>query len=131
VLFGDRELAGTTARVFEENPVGAAWEATVPALRAFERADPFLEGLIVLFEALTSARVAPRQRALMHAIGAEIFACFGQNERAIEQVEAVNAAGSIDVLWFDRARPLAPLRNEQRWLEARAQVAGRAAALFG
>jgi eukaryotic-like serine/threonine-protein kinase len=63
---------------------------------------------------------------LAHQMLAEARGYLGQNEGAIEHVERAAAADLFDLGWVDRCPPLAALRDEPRFIAARATVAEKA-----
>lgn len=131
-LLEDRALAAEIAERFERAPVGGSWEQALPFLRAYAASElPTATDDAMAAQLSRAPYAGVRFKCMMHAILAEALCAFDRYADAMAQVEALDAARTIDLLWFDRCRPLAPLRSSERFLEIRASVAGRAAAVFG
>jgi serine/threonine-protein kinase len=130
VWWKDRAIARRLVDHMEKHPTGASWDRALPMFRALAEGRT-LERERETLDALTSARVAPRQRALMHQIAAETYAIWEMNEDALEHIERGAALPQfIELLWLDRCPALDPLRSDPRWASARAMVAARAAQIW-
>lgn len=132
VLLADRALAQETADLFARSPVGGAWEAATPFLRAYAASEPLGDDGVRALQRLAGLpHAGVRFRCMLCSIAAEMLAAFGRFDEAMVPIEELDDARTIDVLWFDRCGSIAPLRARERFLEIRAGVAGRAAAVFG
>jgi len=130
-LFEDRAMAQAAADRFADAPVGGAWEQAAPFLLAYAARAPMPADASAVIDRLSSLpHAGARFKCMIHAILAETLCAFGHHEDAMGQIERLDAARTIDLLWFDRCRTLGPLRTNERFLEIRAGVAGRAAAVF-
>lgn len=136
IWWADRELAGRIAELLDAQRSGATWERAAPLLRAFARGERW-EGATEVFERLASdARAAPRHRAFMLELAAEYFGAFAATdedarERALDAIERAAELPMIDLLWLDRCPTLDAVRDDARFLRARATVAARAAEIWG
>ena len=130
VWWNDRDLARSTAETIEQAKAGAAWDGAAGLMRIFvsgtfdDEAPGALAGLV-------DKGVARRRRTMMHCIAADFYAAMGQLDLALAEVEAFARLPSLDLLWMDGSPPLAPLRAEPRFAEARAIVSARCAELWG
>ena len=123
-------MARRLADRIEQNPTGAAWDRAAPVMRALAEDRP-MPAARAIFEQITSTRVAPRQRAMMHEIAAEYYGCWGMNDDAIEHIErGVRLPAFANLLWLDRCPSLDGLRSDPRLSTARAIVAARASQIW-
>jgi serine/threonine-protein kinase len=130
IWFHDRALAARLADHMEQNPTGAEWDKSAPVMRALGNGEPF-EHAKALLDAITSLRVAPRHRGMMHQIAAEYYGTWGMKAEALDHVERGAALSPfIEVLWLDRCPALDVLRSDPRWASVRATVAARAAQIW-
>jgi serine/threonine-protein kinase len=130
VWWNDRALARATADLIEAQSSGASWERAADIMRAIERAEPLVD-LPSRVTHLMGVEVLPRHRNLMGQIVTEYMALIGHREPALAALESSAALPSVDLLWVDRSPPLAPLRGDPRFAQARAIIAARAAELWG
>ena len=126
----DRAVAARCVEILETSTSGAAWERTLPLMRAYARGEPPVTDE-TMFDAMTSMRVGAFHKALMHEVAAECLAASGMFEAAFRQISAAAQLPTfINLLWLDRCPTLAPMRDDPRFAEARALVAARVAALW-
>jgi len=128
--WNDKDIALAAAAAIEEAKAGAAWDPAAMLMRSlvsgqFEPRAPELLGRI------TDASVAPRQRAMMNQIAAEYYGAMNRAEETLKHVAEVARLPSTDLLWLDACPPLAFVRGDPRFSEARATVAARCADLWG
>ena len=128
--WNDRELAASTADLIEQAKAGATWDHAALIMRSVVSGAPEPRAPEIM-AMLTAKDVAPRRRTAMHEIGADYFAQTGEVERAIEHVVAAAHLPSTNLLWLDASPPLASVRSDPRFAEARAVVAARCADLWG
>ncbi|MBL8608861.1 MAG: protein kinase, partial [Myxococcales bacterium] len=120
-LFEDRAMAQAAADRFADAPVGGAWEQAAPFLLAYAARAPMPADASAVIDRLSSLpHAGARFKCMIHAILAETLCAFGHHEDAMSQIERLDAARTIDLLWFDRCRTLGPLRTNERFLEIRA-----------
>jgi serine/threonine-protein kinase len=131
--WSDRAMAADLATLLPQQAAGM-WSTALPFLKAYAAGKELEFAPLVdrMFVGLTSARVAPRHRAMMHRIAAENAMLLGRRDMALDQI----AAGAllptfIDLVWLDRCPNLTPLRDEPRFAETRAIVAERVARVVG
>jgi hypothetical protein len=67
----------------------------------------------------------------MHEIAADYFALMGDAEQALDHIVAASRLPFTDLLWLDGCPPLALVRGDPRFAEARAMTAARCAELLG
>ena len=130
VWWNDRDIALVAAHTIEKAKAGAAWDAAATLMHAIHSGKPEPRAVELLTE-ITAQNVAPRRRAMMHEIAAEYFGLMNDAEHAIEHVVALARLPSTDLLWLDACAPLAIVRSDARFSEARAMVAARCANLWG
>src|SRR6185312_4388024 len=130
VWWDDRELAAHAADLIEQAKAGASWDYAALAMRsiATRTMDP---RIVPIMNDLTSHQVAARRRVSMHEMAADFFASLGQREEAMAHVTALARGPSTSLLWLDASPPLASVRGDPRFSEARAIVAARCADLWG
>ncbi|MBI2389878.1 MAG: hypothetical protein HYV09_09820 [Deltaproteobacteria bacterium] len=93
--------------------------------------DRFWPGAVAMFEELAErARAAPQHRAFMLALAAEYFGAFDRRDEALRAIEQAAELPLIDLSWLDRCPSLACVRDDPRFVKARAKVAARAAAVW-
>lgn len=117
--------SAASVRVPDEYDPQSAWQVVIsiqtllaggadsPALTAFRR---FVE----------SPGKNARFETMMNQLAAEMLAHFGDIDGARGHLDRAVAAGLIDLAWLDLCPVLAPLRDDPRFLGARAIVAERA-----
>ncbi|MBA3538424.1 MAG: protein kinase [Deltaproteobacteria bacterium] len=131
--WGDREVAAQTVDLMIRSQSMASWQGARPVIEAYAQgniAELIAYGRTELAK-LTSARVIPRHRALMHETAAELFALMELHTEVLEQVTNAAALPTfIDLLWLDRCPNLAPIRATAAFAQARAIVAERVAQLL-
>jgi serine/threonine-protein kinase len=71
-------------------------------------------------------RITVRTRGFFAQLEAEAAGALGDREHALAAIERAASLGIFDVAWMDGCPPLAGLREEARFLGARATVAARA-----
>jgi serine/threonine-protein kinase len=76
------------------------------------------------------AGVSARRLAFAHQLRAEVAAHHGGIKEALDELEAADRAGLIDVLWLDRCPLLAAVREEPRFQAVRDGVQDRAFAAY-
>jgi hypothetical protein len=108
---------------------GASWEEARALLRAMEEGR-VMPDLARTMAHLTTGRVAPRPRSLMHQVCAEYYGLVGMRDEALAAVEAAAALPSVDLLWMDHCPTLEALRDDARFSHARAVIAARVAELW-
>jgi serine/threonine-protein kinase len=129
----DRDLARETAALIASSRSGGSWMAAGPLVDAYARGEEAsaLDYVIKAMTMMTSARVIPRQRGLMHEIATENFILVGAPELALQHLAHLAALpGFIDLLWMDRCPLLVELHKHAEFAQARAAVAERVAQLF-
>jgi serine/threonine-protein kinase len=129
IWWRDRALAARVADALEGSKTGASWEKSAPLLRHYANGEAYA-GAREVFRQITSDRVSPRHRCMMHQIAAEYFAEVGEKEDALRHIEDAVQLPYIDLLWLDRCPSLESLRADPRWSAARALVAARAAQIW-
>jgi eukaryotic-like serine/threonine-protein kinase len=130
VWFRDKDLALQAAETIEANASGASWDEATLLMRSFIRGEIEPRAAEILAK-ITGPAVAPRRRALMEEIATEYYAIMGDHERALEHLVALAKLPATNLLWLDACEPIAPLRGDPRFAEARATIAARCAALWG
>jgi len=125
----DREMAGRVAEEISRTAGRASWSLAAPLLAAYaagERRPDAEAGMLQI----TSTRVAPRHRCMMHEVAAEYFMIYDDTERALDQIERAVALPYLNVAWLDGCPLLEPIRPDPRFAAARAIAAARAASLW-
>ncbi len=130
VWWNDHDLAAHAAETIEKANAGAAWDPAAKLMRSLI-AGAVHPQAAELLGALTDNAVAPRRRAFMHQIAADYYARMNETERSLAHVVALARLPATDLLWFDACPPLARVRSDPRFSEARAMVAARCANLWG
>jgi len=130
VWWNDRDYAGQAAALIEEAKSGAAWDRATKMMESVVtgKLDP---SSTRIFAELTVSTVAVRRRAAMHEIAADYFALMGDAEQALDHIVAASRLPFTDLLWLDGCPPLALVRGDPRFAEARAMTAARCAELLG
>jgi hypothetical protein len=125
----DRALMARLADDFENRPTGAIWEVSAPFLRALSRRESFPEA-DALFERLVAGTPPSRNRCRHIEAIADWFGASGDHERALAWLERLDTPSFVNLLWLDRSPPLAPLRDDSRFVHLRGVTAARAADLW-
>jgi hypothetical protein len=128
--WGDREMALRCADTIDQTKAGASWDSASIILRAIATGTAAPQAPAT-FATLTSSEVSPRHRSMMHEIAADYFARIGDAGSALEHVEQTSRLPFTNLLWLDRSPPLALVRSDPRFAEARATTAARVAELWG
>jgi serine/threonine protein kinase/tetratricopeptide (TPR) repeat protein len=126
----DRAWAAQLAERLERTQTGAAWDSAVPLLRSYG-SDRRYSGEKEAFAYLTSSRVAPRRRALMHEIASEYYGAVDDREATLAHLEAAAELPFIDLLWLDHCPTFEAVRADPRFARVRAIASQRAADLWG
>ncbi len=130
VWWEDRELATRAAELIEAAKAGATWDNAALTMRSIASGVPEPRAPVIMKE-LTAKDVAPRRRTMMHEMAADYFASMGDRELALEHIVATARVHSTSLLWMDASPPLAAVRGDPRFAEARAVIAARCANLWG
>ncbi len=130
VWWNDRDFAARAATLIEETKSGAAWDVAAGMMLSI------VEGKLAkdatrIFTELTQSTVALRRRTAMHEIAADYFALMGDAEQTLGHIVAASRLPFTDLLWLDACSPLALVRGDSRFAEARAMTAARCAELWG
>jgi tetratricopeptide (TPR) repeat protein len=128
--WADPAYARATADLVERHASGAAWEASIPLLRAFAEGHADPSAPAVFARLVEGSRAAPHHRCFMHQISAEYYGAVGDRARALTALERAAELPLIDVTWLDRCPALARVRDDPRFLRLRAAVGVRAAELW-
>jgi predicted Ser/Thr protein kinase len=130
IWWDDRAMAAHSADVIEKTKAGASWDAASEVLRSYVSGD-LSPDAPKNFATLTSSDVSPRHRSMLHEIAADYFARMGQAELAIEHIVKAAQLPFTNLLWMTTSPPLALVRADPRFAEARATTAARVAGLWG
>ena len=130
VWWSDPELATRAAELIEAAKAGATWDYAALTMRSIVSGVPEPRAPAIMKE-LTAKDVAPRRRTMMHEMAADYFASMGDRELALEHIVATARVHSTSLLWMDASPPLAAVRADPRFAEARAVIAARCADLWG
>jgi Flp pilus assembly protein TadD len=130
VWWNDHALAVEAAELIEGAKAGATWDGAARLMRSLVsgKLDPDAADTL---GALSAQGVGPHRRALMNAIAADYYARMGAREDALAAIVAFARLPTTDLLWLDAGPPLAAVRGDPRFAEARAVVAARCADIWG
>jgi len=139
----DPALARRVATTLESSKTGAIWERALPMVQHMAEGEFWPSAIAVFDDLAEGARSAPQHRAFMLALKAEYLGAFSTDppqagrgyvhslrEETLQTIEQAAALPFVDVLWLDRCPALASVRDDPRFVRARAVVAARAAAVW-
>lgn len=125
----DREMADRVAEQIERSAGRASWGLAAPLLRAYAAGQRYADDGGVIGK-ITSTRVAPRHRCMMHEVATEYFLLQDEPARALGEIERAVVLPYLNLAWLDGCPLLEPIRPDPRFAAARAVVAARAASLW-
>jgi hypothetical protein len=102
----------------------------LPLLRVFAARDLEQKDVEPKIDDLLGTRALPLTETvfLQHAV--ELAASARWDARTLELLDRLSRSPFIDVAWMDRCPLLAPFRENQAFIDARARIATRAAQLW-
>jgi serine/threonine-protein kinase len=99
-------------------------------LEAFAQDRPMAEIVELFHKFVDMSTASARQRAFFYQLATEFAAASGEVEEAITALEKSAALPLVDLLWMDKCPVLACLRDDPRFVRARAIVATRVAEIW-
>ena len=130
--YRDKQLAARVVATIEGAGDGAAYARAVflPIVRAFAEGKG-MGDVVELFRSFAQeSSASPRQRSFFYQLLTEYNGVDGKHEEALVALEKAAALPLIDLTWLDRCPALDGLRDDPRFLRARATTAARVAELW-
>ncbi|MGZ3417186.1 MAG: protein kinase domain-containing protein [Polyangiales bacterium] len=127
--WSDRQMAAEIRDDIPKADIGIPIirESLMQIMDAAVRGEPLADQVYLFSKMVGPDGASPRQRAFSNQLATEFFCAAGRAEEAFAALSRGSELALIDVLWMDRCPPLALIRDDPRFAQARALVAARAA----